>query len=334
MKKIKIIFLITGFIILAVLFQSFGVEATFSRIRAIGWRFFLITGIFFFTNMFLTMAWWIIIPYDLKKSVFWKFMMARLAGDATTSINAISAFAGEPLKALYVRDILPLEIGLASVILDRMIRITAGILTSMTGIFVALFIAKIPYYLSIGMLLACIIMLFAFFHTAKNHSAGFFEYLLRFAPGRLLNKFMDTGRWEKIKAIDQEINRIFTGRENLNHFYISLALHYFAIIISCTLEIYLIAGFLEIGAGFTMLDAAFVYIFGLILTSIIFFMPANIGTSEGSYSLALSLLGFDPVFGLSIGIIRRLRTLVWSAVGIIILFHAGLMKKDKDKTAG
>jgi len=44
--------------------------------------------------------------------------------------------------------------------------------------------------------------------------------------------------------------------------------------------------------------------------------------------MALSLLGHDPVIGLSVGIIRRLRTFVWAAIGAVLLFYAGLIKRD------
>ena len=66
----------------------------------------------------------------------------------------------------------------------------------------------------------------------------------------------------------------------------------------------------------------------MFLTSVIFFMPANLGTSEGSFSLALRFLGYDPAIGLTVGLIKRLRTLVWSLIGILILFFAGMTRKN------
>lgn len=328
MKRMKVVFLIAGIVILGILFRSFGVEATLHRITSIGWRFAIIVGIFFFTNLFLTLAWFIIIPYPLKKRDLWKFSLARLAGDSTTSINAIGAFAGEPLKALYVKDILPFKVGLASVILDRVIKTMSGILLSITGIFASLFIMDIPLPITLTALALGILSLAALFLVLKRKRHGFLEALLRMLPLWLMARIMNEGRWEKVRSLDSEISYIFSSRENMNHFYVSLTLHYLSILISCSLEIYLIALYLGVGDNFQIHDGFFVYVFGFIITSLIFFMPANVGTSEGSYSLALQLLGFDPVYGLSIGIIRRLRTFVWSGIGMLILFYAGLIKKD------
>jgi hypothetical protein len=60
-------------------------------------------------------------------------------------------------------------------------------------------------------------------------------------------------------------------------------------------------------------------------------MPANIGTSEASFSLALKFLGYDPAIGLTVGIIQRLRKFVWSGIGMIILFYGSVEKKEGNK---
>ena len=151
---------------------------------------------------------------------------------------------------------------------------------------------------------------------------------------RFRKKILNGPRQEKISKIDEEISYIFSSRDNLNHFYISLALHYFSIIISCSLEIYLIIRFISPVTGITFAESLFIYIFGFIATSALFFVPANVGTSEGSYSIALRILGHDPITGLSVGIIRRFRTFVWAGIGIALLFYAGLIRKEQTPGAG
>jgi hypothetical protein len=111
----------------------------------------------------------------------------------------------------------------------------------------------------------------------------------------------------------------------MRHFYISLMIHYFSGFLASSLEVYLII--IYAGGTITLIHSMFLYLFSMFLTSVVFFMPANLGTSEGSYSLALTFLGYDPAAGLTVGIVRRLRTFVWSGIGIVILFHAGLMKR-------
>lgn len=333
MKLSKYIFLITGALILFLLFRSFGLDVTISHIVKIGWSgFAIICFIFFFSNIFLAYAWRVLITTPVEKGKFYKFVLARVAGDATSSINAMGAVAGEPLKAMYVKDLVPFSTGLATVVLDRLIHTVSNVLMVLTGMLAGLFVFREQFMSNLavflGLLVFFIAMLVISFRIIRAHSGGVITGIVNKLPAFMKDRLMTGTRRGRIEKIDSEISYIFSSRDNLNHFYISLALHYFAIIISCSLEIYLIVHYIAPAAGFTFLEALFVYIFGFIATSALFFVPANVGTSEGSYSIALKILGFDPVIGLSVGIIRRFRTFVWAGIGIALLFYAGLIKKD------
>ncbi len=333
MKATKYIFLAVGIIILVVMFRSFGVESTIENIKDIGWGgFFKVCSIYFFSNIFLSYGWRVLINYPVPRFYFYKFFLARIAGDSTSSINALGAAAGEPLKALYVRDVVPFRKGLASVVLDRMIHIISNVFMVFTGMFAAFFVLDREFkgnmVLFVSIFLVFLLLLFFSFRALKNQKKGFILNIVNKLPEYFRKRLLSEKNIERINKIDEEISYIFTSRDNLHHFYISLAMHYFAIIISGALEIYLIVNYISPMAGLSLFQGLLVYIFGFITTSALFFVPANVGTSEGAYSIALGMLGFNPALGLSLGIIRRFRTFVWAGVGISILFYAGLMKKD------
>lgn len=327
MRKGKIIFLLVGCLILFLLFKTFGIEKTIYHIKEMGWRFWLIVLICLCNNIFLTYSWKVLINYPLEASFFFKLLIARIAGDTTSSINALGAFAGEPIKALYIKDKIPFKIGLASVVLDRTVHTIANIMIILTGIFLSFFVLQLPLYISIIISVAFILSLLFMLAILKIQRKGIIEFLINKLPKKISEKFMNPDRWDRVKNLDSEIGFLFSSRENIRRFFYALSIRYVSIILSGTLEIYFIMKFM--GINISIVNANFVYIFGLFLTGIIFFMPANLGTSEGSYSLALKFLGFDPALGLSVGIIRRLRTFVWSGIGILILFYAGLLKKSK-----
>ena len=50
-------------------------------------------------------------------------------------------------------------------------------------------------------------------------------------------------------------------------------------------------------------------------------MPSNIGVMEGSLVFLFASLGLDPALGLSLGLTRRLRRVVWIFVGWICLSY-------------
>jgi len=336
MKKTKYIFLAVGILILILMFRSFGVDTTIDHIRKTGWKgFFIICSIFFFNNLFLAYAWRVLVNYPVPKFYFYKFFLARVAGDSTSSINALGAAAGEPLKALFIKDIVPFRTGLATVVLDRMIHIVSNVMMVLTGMFAGLFLFQKQFESNLKMFLIILavflLFLYISYRALKNQHKGFLMNIVNRMPALIKNRILTENNIERIKRIDDEINHIFSSRDNLNHFYISLITHYVSVIISGALEIYLIVTYISPMAGISLFEGLLVYIFGFIATSALFFVPANVGTSEGSYSIALSLLGYDPVLGLSVGIIRRFRTFVWSGIGMLILFYAGLIKKDEDR---
>lgn len=331
MKRFNRIFLVIGLVLLVVLFQFFGIEKTIGYLIEMGWKFPIILGICVINNLFLTLGWMVLINKHIRWTHYFKMFLARTAGDSTSAINSMGAIAGEPLKAMYIRDIIPFRTGLASVVLDRTVHTIANILVIMTGVCVSFFVLNLPLIASITSLLIIFSALGAMFFLLKKQSQGFIGYIVGNFPATVREKLERGNRGEKIAKLDEEIAEIFSSPGNRKRFYLSLVIHYFSTLITQALEIYFIVIFIQPSAGFRLMDSVFVYIFGFVLTSAMFFMPANVGTSEGSYSLALGFLGYDPAIGFSVGIIRRLRSFVWSALGVLILIQAGLWK-SKAKT--
>ncbi|TAL39602.1 MAG: hypothetical protein EPN93_01265, partial [Spirochaetes bacterium] len=186
---------------------------------------------------------------------------------------------------------------------------------------------NIPIYVTSLVFAAFIAILASLVYLLKKQRDGFTQFILGKVPRKWVDRFMNEGRWEKVRALDYEIGFIFSSAENIRKFYLSLFIHYASGLAASSLEIYLIIIFA--GKDITLVHSMFLYLFSMLLTSIVFFMPANLGTSEGSYSLALKFLGYDPAIGLTVGIIRRLRTFAWAGIGILILFYAGLLKKKE-----
>ncbi|MBN2041475.1 MAG: flippase-like domain-containing protein [Spirochaetes bacterium] len=327
-NKSRIIFLFAGVIILLLLFKNFGISKFFNDLREIGWRFIIIVSLFLFNNVILTFAWKVLINYRIKWRKFYLLVLARIAGDSTSSINSMGAVAGEPLKAIIIKTVVPFKTGLASVMLDRTVHTLANILLILTGIIASFFLLNLPVYISIGLLLVVLLFLGLIIYIIIKQKQGFLQFIINKLPAKFRIKILTDERRSKIEEIDKEMGFIWKSKRNIKNFYISLIMRYVSILITGTLEIYFILTF--INESISIIYSMFVYIFSLFLTSIIFFMPANVGTSEASYTLALKFLGYDSVLGLSVGIIRRLRTFVWSGIGMSILFYFGLINRKEE----
>jgi hypothetical protein len=327
MKKARYIFLAVGVILLVSLFAVFGIEKPVMQIVEFGWKFWICVIIYLFNQMLLTYGWFVLITYPLKARQYFSVLMARIAGDSATTINTAASIAGDALKAMYLKDVVPFKIGFASVVMDRTIHMVGNTLLILTGLFVGFFKLNMPLYVLAGVFLFFLFFLGFLIYIMKKQKHGIIQHAISMLPDKLGAKiYASESRREKILNLDEEIGFIFKSRENLNHFWISLFMHTVPVMAAGTLEIYIIMYYA--GGSATPLDAMFVYLFGLFIAAVAFFVPLNIGTSEGSYSMVLAFLGYDPVLGLTVGILRRLRALVWSGLGLILLFHKGLTDKD------
>ena len=226
MKKYRAIFIGAGVLILALLFYGFGVQKTIDDILAMGWRFWIIVGIFLFNNIFMTIGWKVLINHPVRPSYYVQLFLARVAGDSTSSVNAMASAAGEALKAIYIKDVIPFQTGLASVVLDRTVHILSNVLMMLTGIFISFFVLNIPLWISVGTLAAFMLLLYTMMVVLNKQRQGFVRYLLTRVPGRWLDRFMTDKRWEKVDTLDGEIAFVFSSRETMKSFYYSLAIHY------------------------------------------------------------------------------------------------------------
>jgi hypothetical protein len=65
----------------------------------------------------------------------------------------------------------------------------------------------------------------------------------------------------------------------------------------------------------TLLQSFFVEAMSKGMNGLFFFVPAQIGVSEGSHAAFLHYLKIAGATGLTLGIARRIRSLLWSAIG-------------------
>ncbi|MCP4130261.1 MAG: flippase-like domain-containing protein [bacterium] len=329
-KITKIVFLIAGLLLLALLLKSFGVNSTIEHIKELKWGFAAIVGIHLVTNVAFAYTLRLFISQDFTAKQFVKLVFARIAGDSTSALNALGAVAGEPIKAMYIRGFVPFKTGLAAVVLDRTIHSYANILTILTGVFASLFVLDIAWWITALVFLFVFIMILVMLLILKKQRDGLLEYILKKLPKKLVNRYMTEERWEKVKHLDEEIGQLLS-KEKKKTFYLSLFIHYTGILVIASLELFLIVRFTKFAPEFTIVHAFFVYIFGFICTTATFFIPGNFGTLEGSYSIAMHLIGLNPELGVSVGIIRRLRSFVWAGIGMLLLFYAGLLHKEPEE---
>jgi hypothetical protein len=58
-------------------------------------------------------------------------------------------------------------------------------------------------------------------------------------------------------------------------------------------------------------------------------MPFELGTREGGLFLVMQTIGYPPGIGIVIGLVNRLRELVWLFIGLTFMLRTGAPKEER-----
>lgn len=104
------------------------------------------------------------------------------------------------------------------------------------------------------------------------------------------------------------------------------ALHLFSHVFM-VLEIAIILRGLNINA--TLLQTFFVEAMTKGMNGLFFFVPAQVGVSEGSHAALLHYLKMGGAMGLTLGVARRIRSLFWAGLGLALLLKSRRASQDE-----
>jgi hypothetical protein len=73
---------------------------------------------------------------------------------------------------------------------------------------------------------------------------------------------------------------------------------------------------------------------GVLGDSVFFFVPMRIGAAEGGRVFVFVLLGFSAAQGLTLGLVRRVRELAWTTIGLAIYPWLGMRTALEGRVGG
>lgn len=316
MKKLHCLFLAVGVVLFVILLHKTGVSVVLKNIQTVGWMGIATLVILeVLAHTANTRAWWFTFAENRQSIRLQHLFRVRLAGEAINYLTP-TAMGGEFLKALLLKKKLPLTDGLATVTIAKLSQAVA------LGVFIIGGLSLIVPRLNLspmvqdGLILVIfmgIVALSLFFVVQR---LGLFAGLLRILNYlRIRHRFLDRIE-EPARILDHNIARFYAGHGK--RFWASVFWFFLGWIIG-VIETYLILDFLHLPA--TAFRAITIEVLSRLITSLLFFVPGNLGTQEGGQVLIFSLLGLDAVQGFSLGVIRRIRELIWVGIGLLILAY-------------
>jgi uncharacterized protein (TIRG00374 family) len=312
-KKLKILLLIAGFILLCVLIYKVGPASIYLHLSLLKWKISLLLLPYTLVFVLDTLGW----KYSFRerKTSFKNLLAVRLAGESVNIIIPSASFAGEPVKAYFLkRHNIPMVDGIASVVISRAIMTITQIIFVMLGVGFMLFKLNISgsrLISSIAItLLGIPIILFIIFIQKRGLFASLLKLLRIF---RIRLRYIED-REHKLKELDESIFQFYS--HNKKSFFISFTF-YFLGWIAGMIEVFLILYLLDIPID--LISTYIIESLSTVARGITSFIPGSVGGQEGGIIMIFMSLELSASVALTFGILRRLRELIWITAGLFIL---------------
>lgn len=300
-----------GLCFIAWLLWDLGPAAVWDTLHPLGWRLALVMFFPFSAAVaFDTLGWRVLLPGG--RMGWAAFAGARLAGEAVNLATPTASVGGEPLKAYLLRDRIPLDLGLASVIVDKTTMVLGQAVFLAGGLAVAIAALDPPKELTVAM---------AVLLAAEVIGAGGFAMVqLRggvAGAGRVLRRLglRAAERHQDVLAdVDRQLADLY--RERRSRIVASALLHAGGWAVG-GLEIYVVLGL----AGVPV-DLLTSFVLEAVSTAVrfaTFMIPGSLGALEGGNVAAFAAFGLPGAAGLAFSLVRRLREATWAAIGLAAL---------------
>jgi glycosyltransferase 2 family protein len=313
-KVLRVVLLLVGLGLLVLLVVENDPTAVLDSVRGLSWRILVILVFPMALVMALdALGWRYAFLHD--RVPFGPLLATRLAGEAFNIVTPTAALGGEVVKAWLLRDRVPLDESVPSVIIAKTtITIAQGIFLLLGIVLAVVVLAGSPVLLAMEWLLGLEVLALAVFILMQTRGlVGWGARLL----DRLGIRRMGTSG--TVARVDQALADFY--RREPRRLALSILFHLAAWLLG-SLESWLILWFL--GIPVSLATATVIEAFGTGIRFATFLIPGSLGAQEGGYVVTFVALGLRGADGVTFGLVRRFRELVWVAIGLLLF---GLMRR-------
>jgi hypothetical protein len=249
------------------------------------------------------------------------FAYTLITGDALGNLTPLGLFVSEPTKAVFVRHRVPLMTAVSGLAIENLLYSFTVALVIGGGAAALLLGFEVTQGLEIVGLaaLAGMVLLLAAAAWVLGRQIPFVTGLVDWLHSRQLAPAALTHRLEKLRTLEETIYGF--RRRHPDRLWPVLALE----------GVYHAAGVAEIYVTLAWLVApptwlvAFIFeTVNRLITVAFKFVPMRLGVDEAGSGILASVLGYSTTIGVSLALVRKVRVLFWTAIGVALLARRGL----------
>lgn len=242
------------------------------------------------------------------------FFRIKIITDALNTLLPTVNMGGEMARAYLINREIPLTEGIPGVMVDKTVEFISGLLFMTIGLLLSLFFVHIPRSLmwpSIACLalsfLATVIMLFL-------QIKGFYKFLHQLSRMFPRARRFLQNKEKQFKTLESNLARLY--RQGRGILLVAMGLYILGRMLG-VLEVMVILWVL--GYPVSFINAVFITALAMVISTIFFFIPGQWGVAEGAFTLAVRSLGIPGAIGLSLGITKRVRSIFFCTIGLLLL---------------
>ncbi len=315
MKYLKFLFLGLGFALLGLILRQTDLKEVWHQISLVGWVGIAVVIIFYFLEFLSDVCAWQLTFKSIPMTPKWtsRLFLIYMVGAAFNRVTPLASLGGEGFKAVMLKTHYQISYQetSASIILTKTLNTGSLVLFVAIGFFPLLASEqfsdsfKTVTGISFAIFACCIAI---FFLVQRFRLASWIAHRLGHSLlGESLAKVL-----YNLRSVDDRLVEFYTNPSRLRNGFIVGFLNWPLGV----LEIYFLMQFLQHPISFV--DAWLFDSVAQLVRAGTFFIPANIGTLEGSLVVLGTALTGSPELGLAVSVIRRFKDILWILLGLLI----------------
>ena len=323
-NKVRNILFFVGLVAVGIMLLTFDVswEALWADVQRAGYwlpAILVLWGVLYAMN---TLTWRIILaesgPVDVG---FLRLMKLTVSGFALNYATPVGLLGGEPYKIMELTPHVGVQRATSSVVLFAMMHIFSHFWYWLTAVVLWLLLKPTGVGTAVVLAAATAFCLGAIYLFQRGYNHGMLVRLVRwvgYVPGlrRWSARFAERHS-DDLRNIDRQIAQLHTSSRRT--FYASFFLEY-AGRMAQSLEVMFLL--VLMGSPFswgTYADSVLILAFTSLFANLLFFIPLQLGGREGGFAMSTAQLGLSGATGLFVSIIIRVRELIFTCLGILLI---------------